>query len=149
MPEQPRFLFDKKIGRPPRDIEGYVGHWLISDNMKAVFEAIDRDAFAFASCDVRLPDGSAGPHRWLCTVVRVLDALDDEASQVKMGHDQGEKYYLLNTGMSLVFRDDAVGAAHIFCMAHFEVAVICDQTMKEACKQADLKGVHFKDVLEY
>ncbi len=55
------------------------------------------------------------------------------------GHDHGEKYYLLNTGMSLVFRGDVVGAAHIFRMAHFEVAVTCDQTMKDACKQADLK----------
>ena len=87
-PEKPRFLFDKKLGRPPRDIEGYVRHWLISDKLKVVFEAVDRDAFAFASCDVRLPDGTAGPHRWLCTVTRVLDALDDDASRVTKGHDQ-------------------------------------------------------------
>ena len=51
--------------------------------------------------------------------------------------------------MSFVFRDDVVGAAHIFRMAHFDVVVICDQTMKDACKQADLKGLSFRNVLKY
>jgi hypothetical protein len=148
-PEKPRFLFDKKLGRAPRDIEGYSGHWLVSDRMKAVFEAVDRDALAFAPCEVCLPDGTEGPRRWLCTVVRVLDALDEEASQLTIGEDQGQKYYLLNVGMSLVFRDEAVGAAHIFRMAYFEPVVICDQFMKDACQQAALKGILFRDVLKY
>jgi hypothetical protein len=42
-----------------------------------------------------------------------------------------------------------VATAHIFRMAHFDVAVICDQTMKDARKQTDLKGLSFRDVLKY
>ncbi len=147
-PEKPHFLLDKKLGRPPHDLDDYAGHWLVSDPMKAVLEEVDRDAFAFAPCDVQLPDGTPGPHRWLCTVVRELDALDDEASQVKIDQDRGQKFYMLNTAKCLVFRDDVVGAAHIFRAAHIGL-IICDQAMKDACQLADLKGILFRDVLKY
>ena len=147
-PEKPSFLFDKKLGRAPRDMEVYGEHWLVSDRLKAVFEAVDRDALAFTPCEVRLPNGAEGPPRWLCTVVRVLDALDEEASRITIGEDQGQKCYLLKAGMSLVFREEAVGAAHMFRMAYFEPVVICDQLVKDACQQAELKGILFQDVLK-
>jgi len=147
-PEVPRFLFDKRLGRAPRDIEGFSGQWLISNRLKAVFEAVDRDALSFTPCEVRLPDGTEGPPRWLCTVVRVLDALDEEASRITIGEDQGQKCYLLKAGMSLVFREETVGAAHMFRMAYFEPVVICDQFVKDNCQQAELKGILFRDVLK-
>lgn len=147
LPARPRFLFDKKLGRPPRDIEGYVGHWLVSDRLKAVLEEVDHDAFGFASCEVCLPDGTAGPHRWLCNVVRVLDALDEQASELRIVEDMGQKVYWLAGPTRLIFREDVVGPAHVFRMAFMEVTVICDQTMKDACRKADLKGIDFADVV--
>jgi hypothetical protein len=63
-PEAPHFLFDKKLGRPPRDLEEYHAYRLISDRMKVVLEAIDPDGFAFVQCEVRLSDGTAGPTYW-------------------------------------------------------------------------------------
>jgi hypothetical protein len=147
LPERPRFLFDKKIGRPPRDLEGYCGHWLVSDGMKAVLEEIDRDAFGYISCEVVLPDGAPGPHRWLCNAVRVLDALDEQESELQIVDDMGQKRYLLNVPMRLVFREDVVGPAHVFRMAFRDVTVICDQTTKDACRQAGLKGIDFADVV--
>ncbi|MES5481316.1 DUF1629 domain-containing protein [Bradyrhizobium sp. INPA03-11B] len=146
LPERPRFLFDKKLGRPPRDLEGYVGHWLISDGMKAVLEEIDRDAFGFISCEVFLPDGAPGPHRWLCTAVAVLDALDEPASELRIVEEMEEKIYLLAGPVRLIFREDVVVTAHVFRMRFMEVTVICDQTMKDACRQAGLKGINFADV---
>jgi len=147
LPERPRFLFDKKLGRPPRDIEGYVGHWLVSSRLKTVLEEVDRDAFGFISCDVFLPDGAPGPHRWLCNAVRVLDALDEQASELRIVEDMGQKVYLLTGPMRLIFREDVVGPAHVFRMAFMDVTVICDQTMKDACRQADLKGIDFAGVV--
>jgi hypothetical protein len=147
LPEKPRFLFDKKLGRPPRDVEGYVGHWLVSSRMKAVLEQLDRDAFSFASCEVCLPDGTAGPDRWLCHVVRELDALDEQASELRIVEEMGQKVYLLTGPTQLIFREDVVGAAHVFRMAFMDVTVICDQTMKDVCRQADLKGIDFADVV--
>jgi hypothetical protein len=146
LPERPRFLFDKKLGRPPRDLEGYVGHWLVSDRMKAVLEEIDRDAFGFISCEVFLPDGTLGPHRWLCNVFRVLDALDEQASELRIVEEMGQKVYLLTGPIRLFFREDVVGSAHVFRMSFMEVTVICDQAMKDACRQAGLKGIYFGDV---
>jgi len=146
LPERPRFLFDKKLGRPPRDLEGYVGHWLISDRMKEVLEEIDGGAFGFVSCEVVLPDGTLGPHRWLCNAVRVLDALDEQQSELRIFEDAGQKEYLLTGPTRLIFREDVVGAAHVFRMRFMEVTVICDQAMKDACRQAGLKGIYFRDV---
>jgi hypothetical protein len=146
LPERPRFLFDRKLGRPPRDLEGYVGHWLVSDRMKAVLEEIDGDAFGFISCEVFLPDGAPGPHRWLCNAVRVLDALDEQDSELQIVEDTGQKIYLLAGPTRLIFREDVVGSAHVFRMRFMEVTVICDQAMKDACRQAGLKGIYFSDV---
>jgi hypothetical protein len=38
---------DKKRAASPSDIEPYHAHWLVSDRMKALFEWIDPQAFAF------------------------------------------------------------------------------------------------------
>jgi hypothetical protein len=152
-PEVPRFLFDKKVGRLPRDLELFHDFWLVSNRTKSVFEAVDSAAFAFLACDVRLPSGDYdGPPYWLCDVVRVLDALDEAQSRLQIGireskaySDFGKKYYSLAGGRELVFRDDAIGDAHVFRMEYLQPIVICDQTMKDACKAARLKGIKFDD----
>jgi hypothetical protein len=152
-PEVPRFLFDKKLGRLPRDLELFGNYWLVSDRTKSVFEAVDPAGFAFLACDVRLPSGDYdGPPYWLCDVVRVLDALDEAQSRLTIGireskaySDFGKKYYSLTGGRELVFRDDAIGDAHVFRMEYLRPVVICDQTMKDACKAARLKGIKFDD----
>jgi uncharacterized protein DUF1629 len=76
----------------------------------------------------------------------VLDALDEQASELRIVEDMGQKVYLLTGPTRLIFREDVVGDAHVFRMTFMEVTVICDQTMKDACRQADLKGVDFAEV---
>ena len=149
--EAPHFIFDKKLGRPPRDLEQYDGYWLISDQMKIVLHAIDPDGFAFMKCEVRCPDHAVGPAYWLCDVVRILDAVDEAASRVKIEYDPGDrlKRYSLLGGANLVFREDLIGTAHVFRMAYLKLAIICDEQLKDACKAAKLKGIKFKDVANY
>ncbi len=53
--DKPRFLFDTRLGLPPRDLEQFGLHWLISDRMKSVLQTVDPAAFAFLACDVRFP----------------------------------------------------------------------------------------------
>jgi hypothetical protein len=144
-PEAPRILFDKKLGRPVRDLEQCSDYWLISDRMKAVLEATDAEGFAFVKCEVRLRDGEPGPDYWLCDVVRVLDAVDEMASRLKIYDEAGEKTYSLRGGANLVFKEDVVGSAHVFRMAHLEAAVICDEQIKDACRAAHLRGVALID----
>jgi hypothetical protein len=151
--EVPRFLFDKKIGRSPLDLEQFYAYWLVSGRTKSVFEAVDPAGFTFLACDVRMPSGDYDRSRyWLCDVVRVLDALDDARSSLTIGiredkaySDFGKKYYSMAGGCQLLFRDDAISDAHVFRMEYLHAVVISDQTMKDACKAARLKGIKFDD----
>jgi len=152
--EPPRFVFDRKTGDPPSDLEPCAGFWLISDGTKAALEAVDPTAFSFVQCEMRVPHGDwDGPRHWLCEVVRVLDALDETQSRLEIGIrdddrylDFGKKFYDFSGEVALVFREDAVGDAHVFRMAHRRSTVICDQVLKDACKSAGLKGIRFRDV---
>ena len=84
---------------------------------------------------------------WLCDVLRVLDAVDEVASrlQIKYLPQYNAKTYQLAGGADLVFREDVIGSAHIFRLAHLKPAVFCDHQIKDACKAAGLKGVSFKE----
>ncbi|WP_407194057.1 imm11 family protein [Bradyrhizobium sp. STM 3566] len=149
-------MFDKKVGSLPYDLELCYHWWLISDRTKAVFEGLDSEAFVFVPCSVRMPHGIYDePKYWLCDVVRVLDALDESQSRLRIGIrndvryiDHGQKYYDLSVGDKLVFREEAIGNAHIFRMAYHDAGIICDQDLKDACKSAGLKRINFRDVLK-
>jgi hypothetical protein len=149
-PVAPVFLSDKKLGRTDWDFEGYCGYWLISDRMKIVLERVDPEAFAFLKCRVELPDGSDGPVHWLCDVVRVLDALDEERSKIGIGvADNGSKAYNFLGVTRLIFKEDAVGPHHVFRMKYYGAARICDEEMRRACKSAGLTGLRFVDSTKY
>ncbi|MDN5004624.1 imm11 family protein [Bradyrhizobium sp. GCM10027634] len=154
--ETPRFLFDKSAARRPRDLAPFFYAWLISDRTKAVFESVDPNGFVFAQCAVRVPKGTwDGPPYWLCQVVRVLDALDEGRSRLKIGIsddprklDFGQKCYDFFGRTELVFREDLIGDAHMFRMAYHDSWAICDEELKNACKSAGLK-IYFTDVLKH
>ncbi len=95
---------------------------------------------------MELRDGSEGPRYWLCDVVRVLDALVDPESEVKIRtNDRGGKVYNRTANAILIFDEDVVGLCHIFRMQYHESTVIWDRTMKDACKAADFKGWSFRE----
>jgi len=149
-PEPPRVLLNKKAHRPIRDLEDCRGYWLISDRAKPLFEMLDPNGFAFVKCEVHFTDGDRGPDLWLCDVVRVLDALDEQASSgVAIRYDSEGKKYNFTFGLTnLVFKDDVVGNAHIFRIEYFIPVVISDQNLKDGWKAADLKGIRFRDAAD-
>jgi Protein of unknown function (DUF1629) len=145
-PEPPRVLFDRKSHRPPRDLEDCAGYWLISDRAKQLFETLNSRGFAFFKCETRFTNGESGPDYFLCDVVRELDALDEQASRrFEIRHDSEGRKYSFKMDASLVFKEDVVGAAHIFHVAYFG-PVICDQSLRDAWKAAGLKGIWFHEV---
>jgi hypothetical protein len=87
-PETPVFLASGSQAAINRDFENYHFYWFISDRMKTVLERFDPEAFAFLKCRVQLPNGKEGPVRWLCDVLPVLDALDEEQSEVRIAIGQ-------------------------------------------------------------
>ncbi|WP_369939893.1 DUF1629 domain-containing protein [Xanthomonas medicagonis] len=154
--ETPRLIYDPKEGALPQDLEGgFSGYWLVSERLRNVMESVDADAFAFADTDYRLADGSKGPTVFLCDVVRTLDALDEEASEldIKIGDDyEAGKYYSLAGGSRLAFRRDVLGNAHVFKLP-FNDGVFCDRVFKEAVEAAGIgangnsDGLWFYDVV--
>jgi hypothetical protein len=81
-------------------------------------EAADSEGVKFVKCETRNRDGSVGPGYWLYDVVRVLDAVDEERSSLKIEYDPQRdwKGYSLLGGATLIFKDDVVGSSHIFRM---------------------------------
>jgi hypothetical protein len=150
-PETPRLVFDKALGkRPPCDLEQYHDYWLLSDRMKTVLERLDPDGFAFIKCLSRATRGSAALDYWLCDVLRILDAVDEEKSRLRIEIDErGRKSYSLMGGALLVFREEIVRSAHIFRLRYSIGYVICDQELKDRCKEAGLKGIAFWDPAKY
>jgi Protein of unknown function (DUF1629) len=144
--ERPVFLADEKRGRINRDLEIHAGFWFISGNMRSVLQAVDPEASSLIECDMQSPDGNRQAPRWLCEVVRVLDALDEVRSKVRVGvADDGSKYYRRGGDEKLVFDEAVVGASHIFRMKYCESRIICDEELRRACKSAGLNGISFVD----
>jgi len=147
--EKPHIVYDPNHGNPPRDFEGKLsGYWFISERLKQIFETVDPEGFAFAECDYTLADGSKGPPHYLCDVVRTLDALDENKSQMKPPtiYPAGERVYDFTGKTSLIFREDIIGSAHIFRLFYFKTAVFCDSLIYDACKAIpDLKGLRFRE----
>ena len=144
-PDVPVFISDKRLGRIHWDFEEYCGYWFISDRMKTVLERLDPEAFAFLKCRVQLPDASDAPVRWFCDVVRVLDALDEEKSEIRIKTAKdGSKFYSFLGGFNLIFKEDVVGSHHIFRMKYHGYAVICDEQVRLTCKAAELAGPRFE-----
>lgn len=142
--EKPRLSYDPKQGEPPEDLEGGLsGYWLVSQRLKDAFQSVDRAGFEFVECDYKREDGSPGPRRYLCDVVRVLDALDEDASRlnVKISDDYpGGKFYNLAGGAHLAFRKEAVGQAHVFRLPFAGDLVFCDRMLRDAVHNAGISA---------
>ena len=140
------FRYSKKKGRRPQNLEPWAGYWLITDRAKAVFEAVDPFAFDFMACEITYDDGSPAVPAWFCDVVRFVDAMDEELSDVQVFHDGRTRYHLV-VSRWLVFKPDEVGPAHIFRIAHAPSKVVCDDVLRKACKDAKLKSLAFIDAI--
>ncbi|WP_349969990.1 imm11 family protein [Pseudomonas caspiana] len=145
LPEVPHLVHAKRSKRMPRDLEGgFSGYWLVSERLKQVFESIDSAGFEFLACDYTLPDGSNGPLHYLCDVVRMLAALDEQKStyQVRTGHEfeTGKPFRIMTFagGARLSFKKDLVGSAHVFRMAEKKSSVICDRMLYTAIRKAGI-----------
>lgn len=154
--EIPRLVYHLREGVPPQDLEGGMsGYWLVSERLRQVMQAIDPGAFVFAETDYRLADGSQGPTYFLCDVVRTVDALDEDASQLNIvisdDYEEG-KYYGLTGDVRLAFKRDVLGSAHVFRLP-FHGGVFCDRVFKDAVEAAGIvtarktNGLWFEDVV--
>lgn len=154
--ETPRLVYRERQGVPPQDLEGGLsGYWLVSERLRQVMEEIDPDAFVFADTVYRLEDGSKEPTYFRCDVVRTLDALDEEASQLDIvisDEYTAGKYYRLTGDVRLAFKREVLGPAHVFRLP-FHGGVLCGRTYKDSVEAAGIvtarrsNGLWFEDVV--
>jgi len=141
-PEPPLLLIDKKLGKPLKDLQSFYDYFLISEKTKSVFESLDPDAFAFCKCETRMPDGTEGPEYWLCDVLPMLDAVDEENSIMDIEIDKnGHKWYGFVGIFDVKIIEDMVSNRKIFRLLYGQYSIFCDESFKLACR--GLKGLGF------
>ncbi|WP_313145465.1 DUF1629 domain-containing protein [Stenotrophomonas sp.] len=142
--ERPLLRHSPRKGSLPEDLEGGMsGYWLVSERLREAFAHIDPEGFEFVECDYRLADGSEGPTYFLCEVTRQIDALDEEASRLRIIRDSdyvGGKFYNLAGGASLTFKRDAVGQAEVFRTPYSGGLVFCSRRLRDEVRQRGIGG---------
>ncbi|WP_256644147.1 DUF1629 domain-containing protein [Stenotrophomonas sp. 9(2022)] len=137
----PCLKFDPSDGPPPKDLEpGFSGYWLVSKRLHDVMRSTDPGAFAFAEVHYLVEGGVKGEARYLCTVVSVIDALDEAASTLLIDTSEefiNGKFYDLGGGASITFDRNKLGAAHVF-RTPYTGTVFCDQILREAVAAAGI-----------
>ena len=137
----PCLKFDPSDGPPPKDLEpGFSGYWLVSKRLHDVMRSTDPGAFAFAEVHYLVEGGVKGEARYLCTVVSVIDALDEAASTLLIDRSEefiNGKFYDLGGGASITFDRNKLGAAHVF-RTPYTGTVFCDQILREAVAAAGI-----------
>lgn len=146
--EPPLLLFDKKFGRPARDVENQDGLWFVTSAMKAFLENVDPEACDYRKCDTEWTSGEAGPDYWLCSVTRMLygsDVIDvDKSTKVKVRIEpDGFPTYQTISDRYVHLKPEAVGSAHLFRILGKGGSIYCDQFVKDSFKAAGLKGGDF------
>jgi Immunity protein family (Imm11) len=147
-PETPRLRPDKKeYDRPPRDLEQFDNYWLVSQRLKDVLEAVDPQGVAFAECEVFYISGKPMELKHnLCDVIREIDALDEEESDIRIRFEpSGRKVYDPRGSKRFIFKEDIIGSAHIFRQKGM-FKIVCDALLRDACRAAGIKDPHlFED----
>jgi Protein of unknown function (DUF1629) len=147
----PRFVIPNKT-RHPKDFESMAGNalFLLSERCKQVIEAVDPHAMAFIRCVMQLADGTSFGDYWAGSVVREIDAVDEQYSKFQRITQKADPtvWGYSGPGGVLYFKEKVVGAAHLFAMAHSS-KYICDEQMRNALKAAGIKGLSMDDARKW
>jgi hypothetical protein len=147
-PRVPRLVPNKKFyHRPPKDLEQFGYYWLVSQRLKNVLDELDSQAVVFSESETLHISGKPiEPKHYLCDVIRELDAIDRDKSEVKIEVEDGEVFYNLLGSKRLEFVEEMVCSLHIFRQKNM-AAVICDDELKDACFRAGIRdAMLFRDV---
>jgi hypothetical protein len=138
-PETPLFRFNREIRTVKAfDISMiYRSLLLLSGEAKQRFEEIDPEAFEFIRVDVQLVTGEPGPEHWLADVVRVVDALDRDRSDLIYSSVASRERFLLNAApANNVFRREALDDLVFFRQLYLPVGVYCTYRGRAAILEA-------------
>jgi hypothetical protein len=142
--EPPRIAFDREE-RPGPLLDAYpimLGIWLVSDRLKALFERIDPDSFAFVQAEVDYSNfEEPGPGFWFCDIVRTLDCVDEKNSKILYHENVSQTSYRRLIDVKML--TEAIGTAHAFRLKKQSHTQIVDDLIADAIKYEDIKGFRF------
>lgn len=135
----------------------FEGYWLVSEGLKAVLETVDPEGTEFSPTRFIRADGSEHKKFYLCDVIRSLDAVDEDASDLRIiteGFPEG-KFYRVAGGASLAFKRDVVAGSHIFRLKFNDALIVCDRQMRDALIErgygalGEDSGMSIQDAADY
>lgn len=143
----PKFKFDKKVN--PQSLRDsyklFLAMQLVSERLKKLLLEIDPEAFIFHPVEMDYSNfDEPGPQFWLCDVVRFLDCVDEERSQIKYQEGIPMKNYfrLINVTM----KPEAIGESHVFRLKYAVLKQIVDDIFVEYMVKEKIKGFSFVSI---
>ena len=144
--QAPKLVFDRRASRGVMlDAYREIGFWTVSERLKTLLEKIDPEAFAFVRTEVEYKNfKSPGPDYWFADIVRILDCVDEENSDIKYQVGASQKNYLrlINAAMKL----DVIGSARFFRLEYSPLMEITDDVAVNTLRKAGVKGFSFRDL---
>jgi len=145
--EPPQIKFDRKGHRGPFEdaTPMTLGIWFVSERLKTLFEQLDPEVFVFQKVDVDYSNfPEPGPNYWFCYIMRVLDCVDEEHSEIVY---QPEITWKVYTGLiDIKMRPEVVGSVHAFRLKYASLKLIVDDLVVDTLKQNHIRGFAFKPI---
>ncbi|WP_084583745.1 imm11 family protein [Sphingomonas azotifigens] len=140
----PILRFNPRRKRIP-DLNQYGRLWIVSDRAKNVLARVDPEAFEFRPTEsVRGGKPLERDSYWLCAPIRILDAVDEDRSEIWIGR-LGDNYTYPSLHLARM-RLEVVGDAHAFCPMRSLSLIIFDEIMVDKIKSAELTGFIYLDL---
>ena len=143
---KPVLFYDKKQGRYPKDLESFLGYWLITSSLKKLFETISLSSFQFIPCNEEI-NGIVQPSEfWLCDVVKIIDCIDKEKTSEPQYYNELRKRqsYALFSVDNLVIDEVRANSHRIFRPFYAEDQIICDIVMRDALRREKPIGLTYR-----
>ncbi|MBY3269857.1 DUF1629 domain-containing protein [Rhizobium laguerreae] len=141
--ETPKLIFDSK--RKVQDIYAVEYFLFTSDKMKSLLEEFAPKSCEYLLCETEFSNGKPGPKIWLCSVVdSYRKAVDVENSPLIRVTQWGG--YMISGGADWCFLPAVLKDAQLFRLVEYAVAIFCDQSFKDICKDRGIKGTSFQQV---
>ncbi|PDT03600.1 hypothetical protein CO666_13565 [Rhizobium chutanense] len=140
--ETPKLIFNPK--RKVQDIYVVDYFLFISEKMKSLLDELAPKSCVYLLCETEFSNGKTGPRIWQCSVVdSYRHAVDLEKSEIRLS-----KWgtYLIYGESSWKFLLAVLAGAHVFRLFEYAVAIFCDQTFKDLCRDRGIKGISFQQV---
>lgn len=118
--------------------------WVVSDRARRLFERVDPAAFEFRPTEaMKAGKPREGDPYWLCAPIRVLDAIDENRSEIWIGR-LGDHYTYSSLHLTQM-KVDIVGNAHAFSPTCQVSTNVFDDVMVDEISQIGLAGFIYLD----